>query len=346
MSRSKISVIIPVYNIERYIERCIKSVIEQTYHNLEIILVDDGSTDASGEICDRYEKYDHRIRVIHKENGGLSDARNAGLEIATGDYIGYVDGDDWIDLNMYEEMLQAMEDCDAELAICRYKSIYSGEIVDTSSHTIVPMSVDEVLDVHINEHPQYVIHNSVWSRLFKRQIVRDLWFPVGHNSEDIVYSTKALLRCTQVVYLDTAYYNYVCDRQDSIMNVRRGQRMIRDEIPFFRAQIELIGEAGYKELARKAAYMFYRRILYYYTELRKNKENKVYAKELVKQVRKNRKQIKKLYKQSFVKCGDRVRMRLFCFSPALYAKVVKWYDAKIIPMRLKRENSDRKVWLL
>ena len=98
-----ISVIIPIYNVEKYLEKCIQSIINQTYRNLEIILVDDGSTDNSGEIADKYKKIDNRIKVIHKINGGLSDARNKECEIATGEYISFIDSDDYIDLNMYEK---------------------------------------------------------------------------------------------------------------------------------------------------------------------------------------------------------------------------------------------------
>lgn len=131
---AKISIIVPVYNIEKYIVRCIESILNQTYSNLEIILVDDGSTDSSGGICDEYAKKDDRIVVIHKVNGGLSDARNAGLKVVTGDYIGYVDGDDWIDSTMYEDMLSVMEAKDIKLSICRYKKVFTGETIDNSSH--------------------------------------------------------------------------------------------------------------------------------------------------------------------------------------------------------------------
>ena len=114
-----ISIIVPVYNMEQYLERCMESIINQTYPTLEIILVDDGSTDRSPQLCDAYAKKDSRIRVVHKPNGGLSDARNAGLAIATGTYIGYVDSDDWIELDMYERMYSACVENGAQLAVCR-----------------------------------------------------------------------------------------------------------------------------------------------------------------------------------------------------------------------------------
>ena len=118
-----VSVIVAVYNIEEYLPRCIDSILAQTYRNLEIILVDDGSTDSSGGICDDYAQKDRRIKVIHKKNGGLSDARNAGLDKVSGDYIGFVDGDDWIDEDMYRAMYEACEKEKAQIAACRYKQI-------------------------------------------------------------------------------------------------------------------------------------------------------------------------------------------------------------------------------
>ena len=120
MSRndSLISIIVPVYNVEQYLSRCVDSLVNQTYHNIEIILVDDGSPDRSGEICDEYAKKDKRVKVIHQSNGGLSDARNTALDIAKGDYLMFVDSDDWIEPTMYEEMLSFMEKEQLDLVEC------------------------------------------------------------------------------------------------------------------------------------------------------------------------------------------------------------------------------------
>lgn len=124
-----ISTIIPVYNVDNYLPKCVDSIINQTYKNLEIILVDDGSLDRCPDICDEYAKKDKRIIVIHKKNGGLSDARNAGLEIAKGEYISFIDSDDYINEHMYEDMLSAIENVDADLCICGYDRVNDdGEI--------------------------------------------------------------------------------------------------------------------------------------------------------------------------------------------------------------------------
>ena len=105
-----ISVIVPIYKVEPYLDRCVQSLVDQTYSNLEIILIDDGSPDKCPEICDEWEKKDYRIKVIHKENGGLSDARNMGMQIMTGDYVSYIDSDDWVSTNMYEKMLYKIKE--------------------------------------------------------------------------------------------------------------------------------------------------------------------------------------------------------------------------------------------
>lgn len=121
----KISVIVPVYNVEQYLERCVDSIINQTYTNLEIILVNDGSTDNSGKLCDELAKKDERIRVIHKENGGLSDARNRGIEEAESDLVGFIDSDDYIDNDMYEILLKNLNNTDADLSMCALYDVYN-----------------------------------------------------------------------------------------------------------------------------------------------------------------------------------------------------------------------------
>ncbi len=329
-----ISVIVAVYNIEEYVERCIESIIKQTYSELQIILVDDGSTDGSGGICDEYGQKDSRITVIHKVNGGLSDARNAGLKIASGEYIGYVDGDDWIESDMYETMIDELLIRDAELACCRYKNVYRDRTEDDSSEDVLVLSPLEMLDIYINEHPKYRIYNSVWSKLYKASLVKDLTFPKGHNSEDIMYTTTAMCRMKKGVYIDRALYNYVIDREGSIMNDKSGKRMLEDEIPFWRRHIEIIREYGYDDMAGQAAYRFYRRLLYYYTLLVPVKKNRNYARMLAEEVRKDRDIIDELYKEDFVKKGDIKRMRMFLRCPYSYYLTDLIYNKTIIPIRL------------
>ncbi len=336
-----ISIIVPIYNIEAYLPRCVDSLLAQTYSKLEIILVDDGSTDSSPDICDSYGKRDGRIKIVHKKNGGLSDARNAGMDVASGEYIGFVDGDDWIDKDMYLAMYCACEKEAAQVAACRYKQIRSSEqceeagMIDASEGNSVLLSKKNALEAYVCGDEKYVIYNSVWSKLFAAELIRDMRFPVGKNSEDIMFTTKAFCRMNRLVYLDTPYYNYVLDREGSIMNEKAGQRRLQDEIPFWREQIAYIAEAGMTELSDKAAYHFYRRMLFYYIDFMDSTATRGFAKEIASQLRKEKESIRRIHKKKYVAIGDKARMKLALAWPYGYYFAVKLYDKYVIPIRSK-----------
>lgn len=336
-----ISIIVPVYNVGNYLDRSMRSILNQTYQNLEIILVDDGSTDSSPAKCDEYAARDSRIKVIHKPNGGLSDARNAGLELAAGDFIGYVDSDDWIEPDMYERMYQACAAHGAQLAVCRYFQEYSakgsGQNTVENGHTpcsgaVVPLDREALLRNYISGQDGYVIYNSVWSKLFSSELVQGMRFPKGRNSEDIMYTTRAFCRARRAVYLDQCFYHYVLDRDGSIMNEARGNRMFRDEIPFWREHIACIREMVSQQMADLAAYHFQRRLLFYYIDARTAK-NKETASRLVLEVNKDRAEMDRVYDSAIVSKGDRIRRRLFLASPSVYAAAVSLYDRIVIPLR-------------
>lgn len=330
-----ISIIVPVYNIEAFIGICLDSIIGQTYPYLEIIVVDDGSTDDSGKICDGYALKDSRIKVIHKSNGGLSDARNTGLAAATGSYIGYVDGDDWIAPDMYEKMLEACITRNAEIAICRYKEVYQDRIVDGGSDQVVLLPREEVLRYYMDEHSPYIIYNSVWSKLFRRDMVQGVEFPVGHNSEDIIYTTKAFCKSSNCVYLDEGLYSYVIEREGSIMNAGNGARCLNDEIPFLRQQIAYFEEQGLAQIGLQATTAFYHRLLIYYMNFMKEKQNRGYAKAIIQEVRKDKLLIEKLAKSGQFSRGDKARIKLALTAPYLYYLIVRFYDMVVIPIRRK-----------
>lgn len=324
-----VSVIVAAYNIEQYLPRCLDSLINQTYDNLEIVVVDDGSEDATGAICDSYAQNDRRIKVIHQQNQGLSGARNTGLSSAQGEYIGYVDGDDWIEPDMYRKMYMACEQKNAEIAVCAYRE--AGESGKAASYTdgTYLLTREEALEVYICDNRPYHIYNSVWSKLFKREIIQDMTFPSGRKSEDILYTTYALCRCRKCVFLDTPFYNYVVDREGSIMNQGLDLRRFQDEIPFWREQIVYFAREGMKDFSDKAAYYFYRRLLFYYVDFR-DRKMKAAGRDLIKLLENDKKEIEKIYKNNFVTVGDKARMKLFLFNPDLYYRVVKLYD-HIIP---------------
>ena len=330
--KEKISVIVPVYNVEAYLDRCVYSILNQTYQNLEIILIDDGSTDASPAKCDAYAAKDGRIKVLHKPNGGLSDARNAGLALAEGTYIGYVDSDDWIEPDMYASLYRACVDNHAQLAVCRYFEEYKDRTKAGGNGTVVPLTREELLKIYISGHEEYVIYNSVWSKLYQRELVEGMQFPKGRNSEDIMYTTRAFCRLNRAVYLDRCLYHYVLDRDGSIMNASRAERMFGDELPFWREHIACIRKMVSPRMADLAAYAFERRLLFYYIDAQ-NSKNKETASRLVAEIRADREEMDRIYDSGMVSRGDRLRRKLFLFSPALYALAVRWYEKLVIPLR-------------
>lgn len=327
-----VSVIVTAYNIEAYLPRCMESLLGQTCPNMEIILVDDGSADRTPEICDRYEREQERVRVIHKENGGPSSARNAGIDVAKGDFIGYVDGDDWVEPEMYERMLEACLESGADVAICTYRQVGRGAEAVYPTGRVLELGREETLELYISGHPQYHIYHSVWSKLFRRELLSDIRFPEGRKSEDIMYTTKALVKASRCVFLDTPYYNYMMDRETSIMNSKFHERRFGDEIPFWKEQAAYLEKNGYQELARKADHQFYRKMLFYYEDFR-DRGMEDSAAELSDLLYEEKEKIRKIYGESFVPTGDRARMKLFLASPGCFYRAVKLYERVVIPLR-------------
>ena len=183
----KVSIIVPIYNVEKYLSKCIESILSQTYKNIEIILVDDGSPDNSPQICDEYAKKDDRIIVIHKANGGVSLARNAGIDIATGKYIGFVDPDDYIENNMYELMMNKIEEYQANIVICGYDYINENYTVERHYH----IQQDEILTQKQFISMQFdmppTIRHGVVNKLFIAKTLKKIRFPEGINSSEDVY---------------------------------------------------------------------------------------------------------------------------------------------------------------
>lgn len=210
-SQPKISVIVPVYKTEGLLDRCVESIVGQTYKNLEIILVDDGSPDNCPAMCDGWAEKDSRIRVIHKENGGVSSARNAALDIATGDYIGFVDSDDWIEPEMYLSLIQKISESGKNIALCSYYAVeISGERYEC--RCVVDK---EVLDK--DDYFRFIVLGGdggyIWNRLYDADILKevrfdeDIWY-----SEDLLFNFKTAQKSNGAAVLDKAEYNYVQKR--------------------------------------------------------------------------------------------------------------------------------------
>lgn len=209
----KISVIVPVYNVEQYLERCVDSIINQTYTNLEIILVNDGSTDNSGKLCDELAKKDERIRVIHKENGGLSDARNRGIDEAESDLVGFIDSDDYIDSDMYEVLLKNLNNTDADLSMCALYDVYNNtpEAQVTNKETW-ELSSEQAIKMVMEAK---ILSVTAVNKLYRKSLFTDLKFEVGKIAEDAFIMIKLLDKCEKIVATNEKKYYYV-HRENSI----------------------------------------------------------------------------------------------------------------------------------
>lgn len=208
MEKPLISVIVPVYKVEQYLDRCLKSIVNQTYKNLEIILIDDGSPDNCPLICDEWKKKDNRIKVIHIQNQGVSAARNIGLDVATGTYIGFVDSDDWIADDMYELLLGNALETGADISHC---SFYKAESVTSYSEGMGtgtrficnnPKGIEECLKIE-----SFIL--SIWNKLYKKQVLEDVRFEVGHYiSEDTLFNFLAFKKSKKTIYDGKPKYYY------------------------------------------------------------------------------------------------------------------------------------------
>lgn len=220
MKKTLISIIVPVYNVEKYISRCVESLIGQSYKNIEIILVDDGSTDESGMICEQYANKDNRIKVIHKKNGGLSDARNVAIPLSKGEYISFVDSDDWVSKFYIENLYNAITKNYSDIAMSWFENVFEDRNIASKPVNILEkyqcMNVEMCLKKMLYQDN---IETSAWGKLYKRQIIEKLRYPVGKLYEDIPVTYSAITLSSKIVVIKNIDYYYF-QRKDSIQNAK------------------------------------------------------------------------------------------------------------------------------
>ena len=218
-ANEKISVIVPVYNVKLYLHKCVDSILNQTYQNIEVLLIDDGSTDGSSDICDSYTEKDSRIKVVHKKNGGLSSARNTGLDMATGEYILFVDSDDYIDIEMIRRLYDALVKTGADMSVCNIR------MVGVDGLTTFPYPENVVRDEEMDEalywrkvyEPNAICYVVAWNKLYQKHIWEKNRYPVGKLNEDEYVLHQILQKCRKITGISYVGYNYVI-REDSIMS--------------------------------------------------------------------------------------------------------------------------------
>lgn len=278
--QEKISIVVPVYGVEKYLCKCLNSIAEQSYRNLEIILVDDGSPDGCGEICDQYALKDERFIVLHQENMGLSGARNAGIALATGRYIGFVDSDDYIDCDMYECLCRAIEEQRADIAVCGYRTV--GSRSEEHPGKAQCLTMDQALRKLIGNKE---IQSYAWNKLYKRECIEGICFEAGKEYEDVRIMHQIFLRAQRVSTIDRCLYNYSI-REDSITGKTRNIHSAAF-MESLEKRCDDLKDTQYHDLARIAEFICMRRIAYeilvagekedpFFGELMK-KEKRLYA---------------------------------------------------------------------
>lgn len=266
-----ISIIVPVYQVEKYLKKCVCSIISQTYRNLEVILVDDGSTDNCPALCNQFQVDDNRIKVIHQKKGGLSHARNVGLKFATGDFISFVDSDDWLEPNMYKVLMTALMQTNADIAVCdRY--------IETENTTSNPSKVksgeiklyspEEALRMIIKD--ENILHDTVWNKLYVRKVLSNINFPDGKIHEDILWTAKVVGNSRLLVCISSPLYHHL-HRSDSLsQNKDLTIRRILDKIQMVKQRLEYIQE-HYPALEKLAIMKFQNMYCYEYYNISMNK---------------------------------------------------------------------------
>lgn len=227
-----ISVIVPVYNVEPFIRRCVESILNQSYKNLEIILVDDGSTDRCGELCEILAETDSRIKVVHQQNKGLSGARNTGLRIAKGEYLSFIDSDDAVSHFFYEMLVGIAESQNADIVSCDRVDVYEEQLPPDAvldDYAFETLTREKAFEYLVNNR---VFYQTVWDKLYRREVLRDLWFIEGKLHEDEFFTWKVLQNCNKVIHVSAPMYFYF-HRKGSIMETFSIGRL-----DFFQARYE------------------------------------------------------------------------------------------------------------
>ena len=252
-----VSVIIPVYQTKEYLKECIDSVLSQKYRELEIILVDDGSTDGSGALCDTFAGTDPRMRVIHKENGGLSSARNAGIEASAGEYITFIDSDDMVADCMIEEMVRLAQSENADLVKIGLVRKKEGEDLSPTAGECTVLTGHKVLPMIYKSAPQII---SGCGKLFCRDLIGDMRFPEGRYYEDEYFLPRMYERSKKVVLCERQLYFYMQRENDSIMRGKLSEKKINDSLWIVRDRLEFYKTTGDRSLVRKAEADYYYKI--------------------------------------------------------------------------------------
>lgn len=318
MKQPLISVIIPVYMTETYLKPCIESVLSQTYQNIEIILIDDGSLDECPLICDAYAERDIRIHVIHKENGGLSSARNAGLDIAQGEYIAFLDSDDLWHPLFLQRMYMSIEDNNADVAVCQF-SLFDWEISEATEKNVPPRLLDQLQAYECLFDSRNINMVVAWNKLYHRTVLDGIRYPEGQLHEDEAVIHRIIGRVNRVVWLTEELY-YYRRTPGSITTARFNIRRL-DETKAKEDRIAYFESIGRADLADRTRIVYLSNLMRLYRTVQYELEDRKIAKDTCNALHSR---FREIYRKALiVERSWRFRMKCFFFDkiPTLYSMV-------------------------
>ena len=322
MTTPLISVIVPVYRVKEYLERCVKSILSQTYENLEVILVDDGSPDQCPAICDACAEKDARVKVIHQENKGLSGARNAGIDAASGEYLAFVDSDDYVSPHFIEELYQLLQDTGCAIGQCRFSYVKGDGLVEESDSAFCIYRGESLMEQLYGPEEKATCFVVAWNKLYRAELFKEtgIRYPEGRIHEDEATTYRLFHEAKKLAFLDRALYGYYTENGGSITSVFSAKRLQwltahEERIAFFKKNgYEKLLPAAYRKLC-DACITFYFRC----TEQVKD------AEELKKELRKRLETYRANGAAWIAALPLKTRMgyELFSMSPGLYAKMLQ-----------------------
>ena len=322
MTTPLISVIVPVYRVEEYLERCVKSILSQTYKNLEVILVDDGSPDQCPAICDACAEKDARVKVIHQENKGLSGARNAGINAASGEYLAFVDSDDYVSPHFIEELYQLLQDTGCAIGQCRFSYVKGEGLVEEGDSAFCIYRGESLMEQLYGPEEKATCFVVAWNKLYRAELFKEtgIRYPEGRIHEDEATTYRLFHEAKKLAFLDRALYGYYTENGGSITSVFSAKRLQwltahEERIAFFKKNgYEKLLPAAYRKLC-DACITFYFRC----TEQVKD------AEELKKELRKRLETYRANGAAWIAALPLKTRMgyELFSMSPGLYAKMLQ-----------------------
>ncbi len=293
---AEISVIVPVYKVEKYLHRCVDSVLNQSYTDFELLLVDDGSPDNCGEICDEYAQKDSRIFVIHQKNGGLSAARNTGInwfyEQNRSDFITFVDSDDWLHPEYLRILMNGITESHAKISVCNYKRVTSEITHGNYNNTMYELTSPE--DFLINHSWQY---NYAWGKLYHKSVFCDVRYPIGKIFEDTFTTYKVLHKCDKIAYTDLQLYYYFQNKQGISHSLWQPAELVIFDA--MQEQLKFYKEKGLQQAYAKEFELFVHHHAYQIVRIKENKndlkKNKATLKEIKKTLRKYLRENKEIF---------------------------------------------------